>query len=616
MPFDHLWPAPERNETLPLAILHAEPSSMSFQPLLQTLLRVLDIPEKHDARLHLSQLAQRARVQVALRWRPLKPSLEQANGMVLSGYGAALDIKKSEYLAIDDRQTTTSAPAADDDDENAEHVQLTPVKKSDVAYLSLRAAAHVLAAESPLDELVSLTGSFPLRAAQLASKQRPSDDALARESSDNKMQNPLASLPGPSFLVNGIPLTPSEVDPFALMRILRAERTLIQDILAVHHKLHFRFARDLLMHPNISRMLPGASSSRARFLSPDGRVSPEILGELFDASDRDEGTGSVLLWWNDLEKDKRYASYTKNVRDLLKPAYPGSMNLIARNLNNVVLALDLSNVRSLTTLTKNVAGYIARGIPVRFGVVPIISDDAPEHGSVKNDVAKVLWYLVDAIGRARTMVFLDDLVKSSAGADVVSAATLRDVYSRVASSTQHNEGGPLAPLDDVLIAKPFDRRDPTSRFSKTLAYLRRLALDTEAFFMDGSYFALDDSFANNLQETLTAHTQFLQQQVYVGEITERTHVANYFYDLPTAHSRRNAHTYGPLRLVNLPEAFEGSHFGFRDLFYIEGAPEGDVDDAPPVVTMWLIADYTTEEGRELARHALDFVVRSSLAHLG
>lgn len=34
---------------------------------------------------------------------------------------------------------------------------------------------------------------------------------------------------------------------------------------------------------------------------------------IFDASDREEG-GDVIVWWNDLEKDQMYASWSDNIR--------------------------------------------------------------------------------------------------------------------------------------------------------------------------------------------------------------------------------------------------------------------------------------------------------------
>lgn len=54
-------------------------------------------------------------------------------------------------------------------------------------------------------------------------------------------------------------------------------------------------AVELLTHPTIST----AQSERA------------VIDGLFDASDRPE-QGNVIHWWNDMEKDKRYASVTRS----------------------------------------------------------------------------------------------------------------------------------------------------------------------------------------------------------------------------------------------------------------------------------------------------------------
>jgi len=34
---------------------------------------------------------------------------------------------------------------------------------------------------------------------------------------------------------------------------------------------------------------------------------------IFDASDREEG-GDIIIWWNDIEKDQMYASWSENMQ--------------------------------------------------------------------------------------------------------------------------------------------------------------------------------------------------------------------------------------------------------------------------------------------------------------
>lgn len=96
-------------------------------------------------------------------------------------------------------------------------------------------------------------------------------------------------------------------------------------------------------------------------------------------------------------------SLADGLQQLLRPVYPGQMSTVAQNLYNVVLVMDLSRIDSLALLTEIVRAFVARGIPVRFGFVPLIGDA----GEVSTMVAKVLWYLVDSVGRAGSMKFLD-----------------------------------------------------------------------------------------------------------------------------------------------------------------------------------------------------------------
>lgn len=123
------------------------------------------------------------------------------------------------------------------------------------------------------------------------------------------MTSPLSQRP--SFHLNGMPLPESSVDPFALLRIMRRERKFVTDIQGLSSHLSTKQARDVLMHEGIGAAASGGSTSRGR----DVALSPEVLGDIFDAGDKQEG-GGLILWWNDLEKDKRYKTWSKDLKDV------------------------------------------------------------------------------------------------------------------------------------------------------------------------------------------------------------------------------------------------------------------------------------------------------------
>jgi UDP-glucose:glycoprotein glucosyltransferase len=82
------------------------------------------------------------------------------------------------------------------------------------------------------------------------------------------------------------------------------------------------------------------------------------------------------------------------------------MNLVARNLNNVVFVLDLSQPSSLVLVAQNLKQFITRGIPVRFGLVPLVASD---EAAIETEMARVVLYLVETVGRGPTIRFLQDV---------------------------------------------------------------------------------------------------------------------------------------------------------------------------------------------------------------
>lgn len=90
---------------------------------------------------------------------------------------------------------------------------------------------------------------------------------------------------------------------------------------------------------------------------------------------------------------------------MLQPTYPGQMNRVARNLHNVVLVLDLSRIDSLKLISETIRDFVARGIPVRFGLVPQVGKDS----DISTMMAQTMWYLTDAAGRSAVMKLFSDV---------------------------------------------------------------------------------------------------------------------------------------------------------------------------------------------------------------
>jgi UDP-glucose:glycoprotein glucosyltransferase len=104
--------------------------------------------------------------------------------------------------------------------------------------------------------------------------------------------------------VNGAVVQDKDVHPWGLIRVLRRERGIVGALIKAGVKGRAE-AVELLTHPNIST----AQSEK------------DMLDGVFDASDRLEG-GNVIIWWNDIERDSKYAKWSPSVYSvsLLLPA--------------------------------------------------------------------------------------------------------------------------------------------------------------------------------------------------------------------------------------------------------------------------------------------------------
>ncbi|GAA6015304.1 hypothetical protein JCM10207_008942 [Rhodosporidiobolus poonsookiae] len=644
-PFDHVSP-PGANPHLPRFVLYGSPTSPSFQLLFDFLyslsepraIPVETLASPAGTAASLTTAANFAaphgpRLQFVLRW---KPASKDEPNLVLTGYGAALDIKKSDYLVIDDRLATTESPpaASPERDEPLLGIEgdLAPkmetVKKSDVPELSLRTAQFILNSAEPFRALTTLTSAFPRLASHLPALVPSPDAHLLSEVSMNQMSFPRLTM-RPGFYLNGVELAENEVDPFALIRLMRKERKYLADLVGLNKHMLGADARRILID----------GSPKTKSGARGGMITAEVLGELYDATDRQEG-GQVILWWNDLEKDTRYKSWSKSVRDLLRPTYPGSMNLIARNLNNVVLVLDLTQPNALALVIENIKTFVSRGIPVRFGVVPLVSEQGDET-AVQRQVAQALWYLTDTLGRSAAMAFLNDLYLASPEA-AISEEVLRQVYDRtVAAVSAADADTQLASFEAVQQGIGKKATAIHSRLSKTRDYLKRLGVPLAgmepngkatlgSFFMNGAFFPIDEDFSQNLQRTLGLHIQFLSQEAYLNSLTNDVDAKFYFADLPTTHRRRNQWIFpsetSPLKFVNLMDAFDGINKPFVQNFYIEGTTGEtnettglDIEAPPASSTLYVIADLNDLSGIELAKVALQLAdkttqVRVSFVH--
>ncbi|KAL0579014.1 killer toxin resistant protein [Marasmius crinis-equi] len=638
LPFDHIYPPPSLGGTIPprTAILYASLNSPNFRELHEYLYKLA--APKDGSPL----------VEYVLRHAPPKDLAEETAKAYLSGFNVALDLKKMDYLAVDDRHVKQRGAGANNGNEVEDPESIEPIdpipslinaypepepveadfattpdedsdpqkekeKKEREALGSLGLQAVQLLYDSglshnPIQILAQLSQNFP-KYFPLLNRPNGPRIPVSPELAEEMHNNQLRAQPGGNMLwINGQGIQDGDVGPFELLRILKKERGIIKTLTSfklgeeTESWLSNAQAIELLTHPKM-----GAAQ--------DSSGGGAIVDGLVDMSDREEGEGSVVVWWNDIEKDSRYSRWQPSIHAILQPLYPGQFPSVRLNLFNVVLVADLSKTSSINFLAGAVSSIIQRNFPFRWGIVPFgASDDGIR-------MARLFYYLVQNHGRKNTMELLRKISTLQAPPDA-QPPTVKwdDVRSAFAELIADSDPEKAVGFDDVLSGKSGEKSEILDKvetsMEKSQAYARRLGLEANGgqghAFVNGKYIEMGENLLNLMQMETGNQLRHVQEQLYEGHIVQPSpedleekpfSMSNYFNDLPTTSKRRNKYivpaSNDRLKLVNLPEVTERSGWEISKGGYVY--PTGS--EVVPV-TIYVVADFNGKDGLSVVKEAL------------
>lgn len=261
------------DSSAPPSILYADITSPNFGHFHKTLARTA-----RDGR-------------TSYRVRHRKPLSTDAKPLVIPGYGVELALKRTDYIVIDDRddEKNKDAKAISETEvkfEDEEFADLKPLSTSELVDLSVKASSFIVQSENPFDTLVKLSQDFPKYSSALASHNASAE--FIAEHNYNRAQ--LVPAGYNVWWMNGVQLPERQISSLSLLDIIRKERKLINGVRELG--LTGLQAIDLLAHPNITA------------------AKTEDEAQRYDWRDETEG-GGILVWMNDLEKDKRYADWPR-----------------------------------------------------------------------------------------------------------------------------------------------------------------------------------------------------------------------------------------------------------------------------------------------------------------
>ncbi|KAH8719458.1 UDP-glucose:glycoprotein glucosyltransferase-domain-containing protein [Phaeosphaeriaceae sp. PMI808] len=423
--------------------------------------------------------------------------------LVVNGYGVELQLKRTDYIVIDDRQKEVAQangqhPIGTGLDDNTEVADLEPLSKEEVSDLGLKAASFVMRSDNPMDTLLKLVQDFPKYTSIMAGH-NASEDFLSEHTKNRELLLPTGYN---TIWINGVQLTTREVNPYSLLAHLRRERSLINGIRS--QGLSAPEVISLLSHDAISA------------------TQTEDEPQRYDFRDETEG-GNVIMYMNNIEKDSRYESWPSELRALLQRTFPGQLPSVRRDIHNVIVPIDFTSAEDVSSVLDTILSLIKRSIPLRWGLVP----QTLTSGAIEQ--AKVVYYLQETYGISIVIKYLQTMID-----DKKLATPDEAIFASIVKDAQLRNDRAVLEFADVLKSEIVQKRVEGAR-----QYLKRLAADVPngSVFVNGVPIARTEDWLQVLSQRISMDLRQVQKGVFEGVFNDGTWVPTYF--LFQAATRRN-----------------------------------------------------------------------------
>ncbi|PHH71426.1 hypothetical protein CDD82_6524 [Ophiocordyceps australis] len=546
----------------PDAILYADMTSDSFAPLHATL----------------STAARQLGLRYRIRYR--HSILDKAQPLTISGYGVDISLKRTDYIVIDDRaaekdgvqKPLASAAFLDDSSQAAD---IRPLSTSELALLGMKTASFILESENRLETLIKLTKDFPRYSSSIVAHNVSADCAAEFEQHRADIGRG-----GINFVwINGLQLAERQMEPFALVQLLRRERKLMDSIRDIG--LNGKQAVSLLGHKAIV-----ASKSNKESLR-------------YDWTDQSESS-QAIIWLNNIEEDARYQEYpaSLNATQFLQYTHPGQLPAVRRNVFHIVIPADLTKTEDLA-FANDIISLMTRGIPIRFGLVPLTSS-----ANAKTR-AQVLYYLAESHDTAALTAYIKELSHDEEPESEEKLLNDAMEYGQLLPEAQKSR------LEDIVKSESYLQQIEMAR-----KWVGRLNADgkVRSLLVNGVSLPLEGDWMHAMSMIITQDLQTIQKGIFQGIIDEETDIPAIF--LQDAVKRRNAYISldddKALDVLDVNKMYH-EHAELMAMIPVLGPSSSSSKDNWAVLTVF--ADMTNVHGLKLVTAALDFKRSNPGLHL-
>ncbi|ORX41875.1 hypothetical protein BCR36DRAFT_587674 [Piromyces finnis] len=551
----------------------------------------------------LLRINEEAGLSFVIRYKKSSDEQYNNNPITISGYGVEMAIKNTEYKVIDDRKLKK------DDKENIkkshEKIPNIPSKefglnrlietypkleeefnkfndllqkqeipvlkkllKNETEDLGTKLIQYITTSSNPLYVLNQLSSNYPKISHII--NQMP---LIEEYSSEIKYLQKLFYVPDyNSLYVNGLEIDTKNLNPFSILRIFASENKSIKQLNSLGYS-----------NKDSVNLLNSANDEK------EDKRSSDI--EYYDVRD------DIVSWWNNLESDSRYEKWPKSLREILQPLYyQGQMHRIARNLYNALFVVDISKNNVLEIFTE-IFVFIERGVPIRFGVVPIVG---LEKKTEINSAAGVIFEVfMREYSKKSAKNFIVKLLEESKGSDI-NEAILKKVTEKILDDNK------LKLLDDDISLRNYDDilEYGIKKYYKELKnFSEKFGISSEspALFVNGAYSEFSMDWKQVMMASVMNEMDSILRKVYYQEYTNKDNIYNKILDAPNVRKRKNIYIYpsdeNPIKFIDLL-----SIKNIDNLKYFSNS--GKLGSH---ASIWTISDLSSHKGIKLALEAIKYI---------
>ncbi|KAJ5667076.1 hypothetical protein N7507_002940 [Penicillium longicatenatum] len=548
LPFDRVY----GDVSLPPAVLYADISAPMFKEFHETLI----------------DMAKEGQISYRVRYRP--PQHWVSRPLFVPGYGVELALKRTDYIVIDDRDAEQRGESENKPANSLEELKeespddLRPLSASEVSRLGWNTVAYVLDSVNPLDTLIKLSQNFPKYSSVVAAHN--ATVPLKKEVRANRAR--MIPSGGNLMWINGVQIDQRQIDAFSLLDHLRRERKLIEKFRGLG--LSAQDTVKLLSHHLLAESHADVDSQR------------------YDYRDELDG-GEVIIWLNNLEKDSRYQEWPTGLEAYIQSAYPGQLPPVARDLQNVVVPVDLSKSDDILLVLQQILTFIKRGIPVRFGLVPTAS--SPEAIAQ----LKVAHYLQDTFGLSAFIQYLEE-----SASQTKTRQPDKSIFASVVKERKPRADKEAMSLDQVQKNEHYSTiADRACKYQSRLS----LIVDDPHFLVNGIPISREGNWMQEMSMQIGRDLKLVQQGIIEGVFEEDTWLPAFF--LAAAFEKRNTFLMPEdpkdVQVVDLAKVFGSGSEVLADIPRI--ASNNDILETVHTI---IVANFESEQGLKLLADVLSF----------